>query len=100
MQELPPGNPFLQQVKAIFKAFITEVASQSTVELNIQKPTPLLIQAHNVSFNKGWWVKPAGMKQIPPCYSRSTQASSPTLNIQRQFQELFQMSEAFPSDQQ
>lgn len=47
MQELPPGNPFLQQVKNIFKAFITKLASQSAVELNVQKPTPLPILTHS-----------------------------------------------------
>lgn len=53
MQELPPGNLFLQQVKNIFKAFIPKFASQTTVELNVQKTTPLMNLAHNVSFNKG-----------------------------------------------
>lgn len=67
MQELPPGNLFLQQVKNISKALIPKFASQTTVELNIQKATPLMNLAYNVSFNKGWWVKPAGMKNFPPC---------------------------------
>lgn len=53
MQELPPGNLFLQQIKNIFKALIPKFASQTTVELNIQKATPVINLAYNISLDKG-----------------------------------------------